>query len=109
MRLMVCVLLIGFSQGVSAAERFKGCVRYETQEGWSQGYKVEATKLSGSELNTATRSYRFEGFATYVTVWWNQDEVTIIKMDYPYLSAIESEGIDQQGRHWRVAKTSFCL
>ena len=91
------------------SERTTICAHYETQDGWSDGYKVEATIATGSEMNRATNSFDYNAFSQYVTIFWGQDQATVIEMDDPYVTAIDSDGKDQEGRHWRVAKTSFCL
>jgi len=92
-----------------AAEEIKVCARYETSNGWSKGYSVQARKLTGSEMNRATSSFNYESWSTYVVIFWDNDQASVIKMDMPYLSAIGLQGIDQEGRKWEIAKTSFCL
>jgi len=92
-----------------AAEREIVCARYQTEYGWSNGYKVEATILKGSELNRATRSYDYSSYSIYVVIFWSQNQASIIEMDLPYLSSFGQEGEDQQGRKWEIAKTNLCF
>ena len=41
------------------------CAKYETEDGWSKGYKVRANIISGSDLNQAVGSFtRFRPFST---------------------------------------------
>lgn len=106
---LLTLLLASVAAPCVASERATICAHYETQDGWSDGYKVEATIATGSEMNQATSSFDYNAFSNYVTIFWGQDQATVIEMDDPYVTAFDSEGKDQEGRHWRVAKTSFCL
>ena len=92
-----------------AAEEIKVCAKYKTSSGWSKGYSVQARKLTGSELNQATSSFNYEAWATYVVIFWDDDQASIIKMEMPFLSAVGLQGVDQEGRKWEIAKTSYCL
>lgn len=103
------VLMIGWTALASAAERITVCAKYEVEYGWSKGYKVEATFTSGSELNSATRTFDYSALSKYVVIFWDKDEVSIIEMSFPYLGPIGLEGKDQRGRKWEIAKTSFCI
>lgn len=102
----VAVLANSVARG---AERETICAHYETANGWSDGYKVDAIVASGLELNQANSSFDYNGFSEYVTIFWSQDQATVIELDDPYLTAFDSDGKDQQGRKWRVAKSSLCI
>lgn len=106
---MVTVLLaLTIAVQAFAAERATVCAKYRAGYGWSNGYKVKATILKGRELNTATRSLTYNGLATYVVIFWDEGEASVIEMGTMYLTPMGQEGVDQQGRTWQVAKTSFC-
>lgn len=92
-----------------AGDRVEICAKYRTNYGWSKAYQVEATKVSGYELNTATRSYDFEGYSTYVVIFWDKNEASIIKMPYSFLSPMYQEGEDRRGVRWQIAETSYCF
>jgi hypothetical protein len=94
---------------VIAAERVDVCAKYETNGGWSSGYKVSANVMKGTELNAATRSFNYNSFSTYIVIFWAKEEASVIEMDWPYLSAIGQGGKDQQGRKWEIAKTAVCF
>lgn len=97
-----------FASVGQAAERATVCAKYEKQYGWSQGYSVEARILKGSELNRATTSYDYNALSTYVVIFWDQNEASVIEMSFPTLSTVGTRGTDQRGRDWQIAKTSFC-
>lgn len=92
-----------------AMEREVICAKYRTTNGWSKGYRVEATIAKGSELNQATKTFNYSGLSTYVVIFWNKDEASIIEMDLPWLSPIAQEGKDLRGVKWEIAKTSICF
>src|SRR5688572_24992170 len=89
-----------------AREKVTVCAKYERSDGWSDGYKVEATIAKGSELNQATKSFDYDVLSTYVVIFWDKDEVSVIRMDFPYLGPIGQSGTDQAGRKWEIAKTT---
>lgn len=93
----------------SAAERETVCAKYEAGYGWSKGYQVEATITNGSELNQATGSFRYKALSTYVVIFWEKDQVSIIEMSWPYLSPVGQPGVDQRGTPWKIAQTSICF
>ncbi len=81
-----------------------------TYLGTGAKYKVEAQIMDGSELNDRAETYRFSSYSKYVLIWWADGQVTIIELDYSFgPSAIGSEGTDQNGYRWEVAKTRYCL
>ena len=111
MRIQPLLLTLALTCVVSpseASEKATVCARYEAQYGWSKGYKVEATITSGTELNRATRTFDYDSLSKYVVIFWDQDEVTVIKMSWPYLGPIAQQGEDQRGVKWEVSKTTIC-
>jgi hypothetical protein len=74
-----------------------------------QAYKVEATFATGTELNAATHSSNYVDFRKYIVIFWKQNQVSIIEMDFPYVSVLGTSGIDQQGRSWEVSTSSVCF
>lgn len=109
--LLTTALLI--SGAAHAADRAPACVKYETEDGWSKSYAVDATILTGSELNHKVGSLtRFNSFATYAVIFWDKNEVTIIKLPGLYMGSLpifEKEVEDQLGRRWRIKEGhDFC-
>jgi hypothetical protein len=90
------------------SERLQVCAKYRTQYSWSDGYRVEATKATGRELNQATHSFDYNAFSTYVVIFWDRGEASIIEMDWPTISAFGSEGEDMRGVRWEISTSSFC-
>lgn len=105
--LLVAILTISVSE-THAAEREAVCAKYRAEYGWSNGYKVEATILKGHELNQATRTINYTSYSTYVVIFWDKDQASIIEMDFPYLGPVGQEGKDQRGIKWEIAKTNIC-
>jgi hypothetical protein len=118
--ILAIVLFVLFSS-ISQAKYTQTCkVKYKKNYGWSEYYTVDVNFMSGTELNRATRSYSYDSFSTYAVIFWDKDEVTMVKIS-SYLScgnevsqrcisnAITSlEGEDQQGRGWEICTKSFC-
>jgi len=106
-------LLLSISSISIAAKRQEAWVKYQKDNGWSNGYSVVATVISSSGLNSAVGSFsRFEAFATYGVLFWDKDQASIYKL--PPLSMVsflmfEQEVEDQEGRKWKVQEGhSFC-
>ncbi|WP_043612623.1 hypothetical protein [Chromobacterium violaceum] len=91
-----------------AADKVEVCAKYRQGYNWSNPYKVEATSLTGSELNLATRRVDFDYIARYVVIFWDQGQASIIKLDYPFLTYVAQNGIDQRGVQWEVSLGSVC-
>lgn len=88
------------------AERVQVCAT----EGQGKSYKVQATLTTGQELNSATHSFDYNGFSKYVVIFWQDNQASVIEMDYPGLSSYGVDGKDQQGRHWSVSSnTAYCF
>jgi hypothetical protein len=95
-------------------------VRYETSEGLSKWYSVDVTFLTGSELNSATLSFKHSMFGEYAVVFWGDHKASVIKLDSLMICGTEFEqsclpfsgrmkGPDQEGRSWEICTGSFCL
>lgn len=102
-----------FSSTAAAAEKEEACVKYRNENGWSKGYSVIATVISGSDLNSAVGSFtRFQSFATYAVVFWDDDQASILKLpptSMGSLPLLESEVEDQYGRNWKIKDGhTFC-
>lgn len=98
---------------IFSEEDREACVKYRKDFGWSKGYSVVATVISGSDLNSAVGSLsRFELFATYAIIFWDEGQASIYKL--PYLSmgrlpTFEQEVEDQDGRKWKIKEGhDFC-
>jgi hypothetical protein len=57
----------------------------------------------------ATKSLNYNSLSTYVVIFWEKDQASIIEMSWPYLSLLGQGGVDQRGIRWEIAKTSFCF
>lgn len=81
------------------------CVKYMTAAGWSQGYRVQATVVKGAELNRRTSSFNYNALSTYVVVFWDPGEASLLELDYYFgsISALGHDATDQLGRAWRVS------
>lgn len=84
-------------------------------------YEVTCLYISGSELNTATRSYKFSSFGLYAVIFWSEDQATIIKTSGFNSCGNEAskgcadslfrlKGTDQEDRDWEICQPShhFC-
>lgn len=98
----------------SAADREDVCVKYQKDYGWSKGYAVEGTVISGSDLNAKIGSIsRFKAFSTYVVIFWAEDQATILELPPLAMGSVpifESEVPDQQERRWKIKQGhAFCI
>jgi len=96
-------------------------VRYETESGWSKAYTVDVSFLTGSELNTATNTFKNSSFSTYAVVFWSQGEASVIKLSPMLLCGAEVDkscitntlgdlkGPDQDGDEWKICLSNFCF
>jgi hypothetical protein len=91
-QIALALALFFISVSAVAAERETVCAKYQSEGGWSKNYKVEATIIRGTELNQATRSFEYNGLSTYVVIFWDKDQASIIEMSWPHLSPIGQEG-----------------
>lgn len=112
-KIMFCVIaaVVAFApvSALSAVERVEICAKYRTSSGLSDGYKVKATIIKGYELNQATSSLNYQSLDTYVVIFWDRNEASVIQMESPFVTYMEEKGYDQQGREWQIKKGSFCF
>ena len=111
MRIFLFSFLLALSTSVLSAEKQEACVKYKKEYNWSKGYSVIATVISGSDLNSAVGSFtRFQSFATYAVVFWDDDQASILMLPPHSLGSlpmIESEVEDQYGRKWKIKEGHF--
>lgn len=110
MRAIALLMPLAFvvSLPVYGNERAEVCAKYRASNGWSQAYKVDATIIKGYELNQATSTFNYQGFDTYVVIFWGQGEASVIQMELPFVTYVDGTGYDQQGRAWQIHKGSIC-
>ena len=112
---VIKIIFFGFfiiiSSAAFPAEREDICIKYKKDYGWSNGYSVQGTVMSGSDLNSAVSSLtRFKIFSTYVVVFWDEGEASIFEMPSISLGSVpmlEQEVEDQYGRKWKIKKGHF--
>lgn len=94
------------SISANASELIEACVKYQrADESWSNGYKVKAFILTGSELNDVTGSNHFYNFYHYLFIPWDNEGFTLFKLDYrDQISIFERDFEDQNSRTWLVKK-----
>jgi len=103
------------------AKYTKSCVvKYETQQGWSKSYTVNVIFITGSELNTATKTYNYSDYSVYGVIFWGEGQATVIKIS-TYLgcgdivdeqcingSILNLTGTDQDGDEWEICTSDYC-
>lgn len=107
--LAVLVLIAFYFVEALGAEKETVCAKYLAEYGWSKNYKVQATILNGSELNQATKSFEYSALATYVVIFWDRDEASVIEMSWPLLGVMGVQGQDQRGITWEIQKAGICF
>jgi len=95
-------------------------VKYMTNNNlWSDIYTVDVTFMSGLELNTATKSYKYSFYDVYAIIFWGDGQATVIKTETMYyykkevdISIIkkasyygEIVGKDQYSTKWKICVT----
>ena len=108
LRLPILISIFLYSTTLYSYEVVEICARYENT---NKSYKVEGKIFKGSELNERTNSYEYTSFSHYVVIFWDDDQATVIELDYYFgnLSFIGISGKDQQGYPWEISKAgSFC-
>ncbi|WP_320151125.1 hypothetical protein [uncultured Tolumonas sp.] len=87
----------------------KICVKYENNYIWSKGYYVDAYLEKGNQINSKVSSLALEENSTYVVIFWNSENVSIIKITQDSISSLEQDGVDLRGIHWRISNSSLCI
>jgi len=95
----------------SGPERKEICAKYETANGWSDGYKVSALIIEGDDLNRETESIDYDPLSTYAVIFWGGDQASVLKLDSIIgdISSIETRATDQRGRKWKVSTSDLCI
>lgn len=99
------------SISANASELIEACVKYQrADESWSNGYKVKAFLLTGSELNNITDSSHFDYYSHYMFIPWDNEWFTLLNIDFRgQITFYENDFEDQNSRKWRVKEGwSFC-
>jgi len=109
--LLAVVLALVLPVTALAADKAEVCVKFRKDYGWSKGYAVQGTVISGSDLNSAVGSVtRFKNLSTYVVVFWDEDQASIFELPSMALGSVpifEAEVEDQQGRKWKIKEGHF--
>jgi hypothetical protein len=79
---------------VSAEYRHPCYVSYETEDGWSDDYKILVTFVTGLELNQAIRSVDYDSLRKYALLWFAQDKVAIVELDENVISGVQFSSQD---------------
>ena len=87
----------------------KMCVKYQVNYLWSKGYYVNAYLEKGNIINSKVSSLALEDNSTYVVIFWNSENVSLIKITQDSASALEQEGVDLRGLRWRISNSSLCV
>jgi hypothetical protein len=104
---LLLILFFHFSTLASVEEKYL-CVKYKTNYGWSKNYKVKATVLDGYELYYKTYDSKYNMYSTYVVIFWQPEQASIIELDYHYISYGGTNGKDQESRKWIVSDSTYC-
>ncbi len=113
MKKRLILFFIIFSIVLHATVKEKACVKYKKSYGWSHGYPVIVTIISGSNLNSVIGSFtKYDSFSTYAIVFWDEHKTSIFKLPPMSMGALpmfEQEVEDQERRKWKIKKGhDFC-
>lgn len=120
-KILLLALILLMTASVEAAHRETCKVKYMTRSGWSQYYTVDVLFMTGRELNEATRSYNYRSYSTYATIFWGNDQATVIELStYDSCRALEVtrdcltrgygnlSGLDQRDAKWEICMHRSC-
>lgn len=95
-------------------------VQYDTANGRSNWLSVNGIFVTGTELNSATRTMSYDAFSSYVVIFWGSGQAAVIRSKtftlcgaqftascFPLVGRIE--GADQDGRTWHVCTSGMCF
>lgn len=108
MKKIFIILFFIFSFSFSY-DKMVACLQYKQNHSWQKKYKVTGLMYKGSE--SITRNYSFDIFEYYYVVFWNNKEVSIIKIDDIYFGGkimFDLNGVDQNGIKWKISSKDFC-
>lgn len=95
-------------------------VKFKTNNGYSKYYTVDVTFYTGNELNNITKTYNYSAYDKYATIFWSQDQVSVIKIT-SYLTCSSEfnkscisdfnnmQGIDQNNVYWEICTNAHCF
>lgn len=92
---------------IYAAEKAYVCLNYKTLDGWSDTYKVIGTIAKGYEIKGSIPSIQYKDFETFVVIFWEKDQVSVVEMKSQFISIGKNLGVDQQGREWKIELNCF--
>lgn len=107
------VLFIAFflSFSAHAYEVRNVCAKYQTNYAWSKSHATTTQIYKGNELNRATGnpySGNYDMFSHYALIWWQQGQVSVIKLDYYFGGMLlNARGTDQNGRQWELSDNNY--
>lgn len=78
-------------------------VAYETRRGFSDWHTVDVSFASGQELNRKIGTFSFDMIANYALIWFDRDEVAILKIDSP----MSIGGREFEERNWRFIFAAY--
>jgi hypothetical protein len=114
--LIIFLLAICFESNAKFIQTIE--LRYQTTQGWSKYYTVDATFMTGFELNRATNTYDYNSYLTYCIVWWGSGQCSLIALDYVTCGYEASptclsyyyglNGKDQDNTKWDLCLTYTC-
>jgi hypothetical protein len=106
--ILAAVILLFHNLPVPAQDRVEVCTTYL---GTGKKYKVDATVLTGTELNLRTATFNYQPLSTYAVIFWGPGQATVIELEFAIggISAFGTRGRDQQGYRWELTTSSlFC-
>ncbi len=119
--LFLILIALFFSFNTHARYTKTSKLKYKTDYSWSDYYTVDVIFMSGSELNRATKTFKYDSFTTYAIIFWKNDEATIIKIssftgcgtevnESCIINKVTNlEGEDQNGRGWEICTGKICF
>jgi hypothetical protein len=123
-KLFILILTTVFSLTLSVNAEAKcrrvAIVKYQQQYGWSKKYEVEATFMTGYELNQATGTFDYDSYSVYSIIFWGEDQASVIKIKSYLLcgtevtcncidnSLYDLQGYDQDGDKWNICLSDIC-
>lgn len=107
-----CLLLLFVQPNLaySLEENVKACVKYRRADySWSHGYKVTGFVLSGSELNSIARTYKYNSYNEYYVIPWKEGGYSALTLPFGGLSSFSREVEDQEQKMWGIKEGwDFC-
>ena len=74
---VVCLLFLFPASNTFAGIKRWCNVQYEEEYGWSKEYKMQVEFVTGQELNTRTKSYKYHVYSKYCLLWFTDGGVAI--------------------------------